>query len=224
MLASSYEVGRFIGTLLVVLFIPAVLTWWAVRLNQRSSGLWWIPLAVAIFFSLSGLLGPVIRATGQLREDQTARVNPETVFPSTGTYRFERITQKAVVDRALQDHPAGLIEDLVVRDVLTEDGTPVAFVEVFAMKPEAVDDEGFTEGFAEGAAEEIGGPVEPQRIKERLTFAFESTKGDVAGWHWVVWQRPGTNLLIMVGALTAENARSVAAAMIDLEPPELNPL
>jgi hypothetical protein len=222
MLATAYEIGRFLGTILVVLVVPAILTWWAVRLHQRSSDYWWIPLTVAILVSLSGLLGPVIRA-GDLGDGRAnpARVDPDRIFPTSGTYRFEPIApeSQAVVERALQTHPARkYIEDLVVRDVLGADGSAVAVVEVFAMDPEAVDDENFLEGFARGAADEAGGEVHRRRIGPRETLQFESTRGEVAGWQWVAWQSPGTNLVIVIGALTSDNAGRVASAIIDREP------
>ncbi|HEY3208781.1 MAG TPA: hypothetical protein VGL18_03180 [Actinomycetota bacterium] len=223
MLATAYEIGRFIGVVLFGLLIPALLTWWAIGLRERSSGVWWIPLAVGIFVSMSILLGPVIRASGDLRRDEKpnpARVDPETVFATAGTYRFQPFAEEvqASIERALEGNPArNYIEDFAIRDVLAEDGSPVAFIEVFAMDPEVLDEEDFREGFAQGAAEEAGGEVHRERVAGRDTLQFESTVGDLSGLHWVVWQRPRTNLLIMVAAPNSEDALAIAAAMIDRE-------
>ena len=214
---TAYELGRIIGTLFILIVVPALLVIWAIRLRRRGSRVWWIPAVVA---ALLFLLGIAARAQQAARVTQAASriiaVNPEAAFPTGLPYRFEPIRDREFstrIERAIkQEAPFATVAARLV----THQDEPIGLVVAFTTPRDAFVGDEFMEGVARGISQKGGRPPERVTIAGRPVLQFEAAdSGGVA--HGVVWHRPGTNLLTSVVTATVDDSRSVASAMIRSE-------
>ncbi len=214
---TPYEAGRIVGGLLILFVIPALLTFWAIRLRRRGSAAWRFVVALAVFFLLSGIAFRVVQATREAQQVASIiQVDPERAFPTDTPYRFEPIR-----DRQL----TGMIERMIRREapfarvaarLVTERETPVGFSLALTAPPEAFVEEDFIAGVASGISERSGRPPERGTIDGRTVLQFEVTErgNSVYG---VVWRRPRTNLTLLVVAPTVVDREAIAVAMIRAE-------
>lgn len=215
---TSYQLGRLVGALLVVVLVPGFLVFLGIRLRRRGSGVWWIPIVLAILLVAGGVGYRVMEATRTLEQLSTIRaVDAENAFPSGTDYGFEPIRDKSVTEAIegllRREFPSG---DVAARVVMKE-GEPFAFaVALTAPRRAFVDTESFLDGFARGIAEESGRQPIRRIIGGRLVFEFEVSESNITLFS-TAWHRPGTNVMMMVMAPTLTDSRDLAAAIIRTE-------
>lgn len=214
---NAHEAGRLAGVLLIVIVIPAVLAFWAVRLRRRGSGAWWIPAAFAVIFFLSGIASRAAQETRQSREAASIiQVEPERAFPADTPYRFEPVRDRefsAEVERLIQ-REAPFAE--VAARLVVEGETPIGFALAITAPRDAFVEEDFMEGVARGIAERSGRPPQRGTIAGRPVIHFEISQGGNTVYG-VVWRRPRTNLSMFVAAGSVADLRELGRAMIRAE-------
>ncbi|MDP8955639.1 MAG: hypothetical protein M3N24_01575 [Actinomycetota bacterium] len=214
---TAYELGRLIGALLILIVVPLLLAFWALRLRRRGSTRWRIPAVLAVLLFLLGVAARVQQAAQEA--EQVARiveVEPESAFPTTISYRFEPIRDReltAEIERIIR-RDAPFAE--VAARVVMEAETPIGFSLAITAPPEAFVGDDFMEGVARGISERSGRPPQRGTIAGRPVLQFEVRQAGNT-LYGVVWRQPGTNLSMFVMAVTVADLRALAATMISAE-------
>ena len=211
--SDAYRLGALIGRLLGIL-IPVVLgVVLAVRWHRRGRRLGWLWGALIAVGGVLVLLVASYLASGGRVTDE---LEPGQVLAEPAGIRFRPAPglQSQTEDQLRADPDVGdALQSVVVRDVVSNDGTLIGLVSVVAMEPFVAGQPGQEEGFVRGlqarsGAEAASVTIEGQRLSQIVAPPSETTRRVyVLGWQY-------ENLFISVSAADGATARSVATSLI----------
>jgi hypothetical protein len=215
---TSEDIGYILGAAL----IPGLLVWWGLRLRNRKSNLWPVPLAFGALVLLIGIPNVIdrFRSSGTEPIEPVVHLTPEAAFAPIPGFEFVRDPEsEAAGEEALLERGDEEIIDAAFRDVEGPNG-PIASVVAFTVEQRALET-GFIQGFADGLASEAGGTPAPSLIGGESVMIVATEDPAV---RWIVWRRSGTDLVVAIVSPSESDATDVAEAMIAAQPRTESPL
>ncbi len=205
---SSEDIGYILGAVL----IPGLLIWWGVRLRERKSRFWAIPITLGPLFLLAAIPNLVDRFESSTSAS-VAQVSPKTAFAPISGYEFIAAPEAETSGTEnLRREMGDAFIDVAARDIESSEGV-VASALAVTVDPKVIDID-FLQDMANGLTSEGGGASVPNQIEGQFVVTVST---EDPALEWIVWQRPRTNLFVLVLGEDAADVNEIVRAMLAVQ-------